>query len=509
MPFEMDIITPRQILTEISSKDAYERFYRGTIDERLFMELMTGQPKLTPFHKICIKYMANEGQEEMPHMLAMQVGETWPKLTPEKKQALIDMANEGEIECDYGSIITALTSVERQRFHTQKQAEKDGYVQLYEDDGVKLTCTLTYAANCHYFGHTKWCTASDIYGEYSGWQQFKDYADPNGEGSDEEPEATHCFLQLFIKKTGDLYQFTMDSYGEIEEACDKEDHEVTFDTLWTQWDKHSSITWENFFDNDINLYDLVKKTGAFLKHENVFMTKFINKKIKEIGVYINEAINSPKFEEDFKMAILRHIEGLDIPDLHVGEVAAYDMSMFNFARTQLGQRYSGVTAKILPKDRKYTNFIRHYGGEGRVLAFFDTVDKEVILCKSNCKKTETPVIYGIIGLYHLANGFVTAAINLNTKEIIPTDESTLYYFMGGHLGLGQCPWKIYNCYTGRLEVSRAFHLQPAEDDNYLCGIGYTESLAKDAPYKQLQFLSRNSYNAPEEMKRINEIINGK
>lgn len=506
----MDFVTPRQILNEISTQDAYNRFYKGVIPEKMFMELMNGQSKLTPFHKICLTYMANEDEEsEFPHMLALEVGKDWAELTPEKRQVLVDMAKGGEIEPEYPSIVKAMKEVKWQKYQNASQIEKDGFVEIYEDKGIKLTCTLTYAASCHHFGHTRWCTASDVFGDVNGWDMFRDYTCEYSSDENDDIEANACLLQLFVKKTGQLYQFTMNEEGSCGTICDQEDNMITPQKLVEIWNENAVINWSEFFEygNLIDISDLIYRTEECLKNETKYMSKVIKKKKDELANLVNERMSSFVGFDEYLTKSIELSKTAPGESINGGGLT-FTSYYFKNARMQAIPKYGCACTVIGLDDPRYGNFFFHSGKKPTIYTFIEH-DTSKILFSKRVSDVVDGDIMGVFGVLYRGTAFVDTAINLNTGEQLQTDEYTRYFYSGGYIAFGQVSWVIYNMYTGKVVVERAFHISNCCDDNtnFRDTMSYTKTMDRNGERVVLPFVSKYEAESAERMKEINEIIN--
>jgi hypothetical protein len=68
-----------------------------------------------------------------------------------------------------------LNELSSQGVDTSKSFQKNGLITLVDNENYCLTCTTTYEANHHFYGKSKWCTASDRFGRNDGWKYFVTY----------------------------------------------------------------------------------------------------------------------------------------------------------------------------------------------------------------------------------------------------------------------------------------------------------------------------------------------
>lgn len=464
----MNFVTPKQILNEISSRDAYERFYKDTIDEKIFMELMNGQDKLTPFHKLCLDYIKSETREEYPQMLANFVGEEWPTLDPDKRRELVDMASNGEITPDFQSIRNAFKEVINTKYINSAAAEKDGYAVLYDDGKAKLTVTYTYAANAHYYGGTEWCTASDLYDDNSGWDMFKSYISKT-EYDGTQDEIYGSYLQIILHGNNHegrpvyiMYQIVLDADGIICDAFDQDDNGVSGLVIRRQWNSVSDTQWDQLFSKGIiKPKELLEKTQQCFKHESAFMEKFIQKKVKQLNSEISEKYNKGGYKvalEDSIKRCARGISGFPEKDVYT--------TGWSFKRTQPDDRYYYAISLLYPTNPKYKEFFGNYADDSfiKIITFVDRKDNDKFIIQQACKGDVRGLIYGVFGIILNDQGFVYAAYNLKTGEKITSpDESDIpmkiwQSYENGYIAFGQVAYKVYNVYTGRLVADKAFNL---------------------------------------------------
>ena len=167
------------ILTEaISSSDAYERFYKDLATPKQWSEFMKGAPSMTPLHKLAIDIMNGKWNNGF----ARKVGLTWNKLDQEGRKYVLDLIS-GEMargarwikSKTMSELVDILDDAAAAPFHTEAKFCDNGFLKLYEDDRIYITCTLSYSASKKHYGDTHWCTASDIAGRYNGYEMFCSY----------------------------------------------------------------------------------------------------------------------------------------------------------------------------------------------------------------------------------------------------------------------------------------------------------------------------------------------
>lgn len=209
---------------------------------------------------------------------------------------------------------------------TNKSMQKMGYVILYDDEKEKLTYTTTYEANHHYYGHTKWCTASDRMGRYDGWLYFLyytlnsiDYTNVNDlkdaylEGKLESEEASSTLFQYINKQNNKTYQLQVLKAGQVKQICDEEDQVKLLGELGM-----SNIVKDIMFQNVINSTKLttqsIKKEIPYQlsKEDSIRQKKEIRrqKKYTEFKSYYDNKIKFIKESSNkiFNSNLLKNID---------------------------------------------------------------------------------------------------------------------------------------------------------------------------------------------------------
>ena len=166
----------RMTLNEAISADAaYEKFYAGKIDQNAYAELMQGAENMTPYHKLILDEFLNG---KINSTLLQIAGLLWKNASLETRQYLIFSAK-NDADDIKKNIARFLAATQRMKSHTENSYHSRGFEVLYEDKNVKVTCTKSYTSSCKEYGASHWCTASDINGEYNGFQMFIDHTNNN------------------------------------------------------------------------------------------------------------------------------------------------------------------------------------------------------------------------------------------------------------------------------------------------------------------------------------------
>lgn len=205
------------VLNEISAEDAYNKFY-NFMDKKLFDQVVMANngkfDKLVRFLMDAIK------EDKICCQDACVILREYNNADNEVRMAVKTKFDKGEYKSPT-DIIRDIDFFVKNGVMTNKSIQKMGYVILYDDEKEKLTYTTTYEANHHYYGHTKWCTASDRMGRYDGWLYFlyytlnsieytnvNDLKDAYLVGNLESEEASSTLFQYINKQTKHInYKF--------------------------------------------------------------------------------------------------------------------------------------------------------------------------------------------------------------------------------------------------------------------------------------------------------------
>ena len=175
----------RTILNEISSNDAYGRFYKDFCTPEEWSIFMRGTDILTPVHRIALEAMKKEGQWD--NGVASAVSNAWNNLPPEGRQYLTSLLEGmwkrtgGDITSLYIKIL-ADKSVQKS-YYTEDAYSKNGLVVLHETEVALVTCTTSYSAARSNYGDSHWCTSSGIDGRFDGFKMFMNYTIDNDDAA--------------------------------------------------------------------------------------------------------------------------------------------------------------------------------------------------------------------------------------------------------------------------------------------------------------------------------------
>lgn len=246
-------------LNEISSSDAYERFYKNIVTPEQWEALMKGAPTMTPLHKVVLDLIKNEGWDDELAELTIRA---WNTLDGDGRKYLIDLIS-GAVSRNETwpkvkiSVKNLLKHALETPYHTEVKFSDNGLVKLYEDDKILVTCTISYAASKKYYGDTHWCTASDITGRYDGFQMFWRYTEDDG-----------GVLIQFVPKDNREKAIQVQFYedGTDGDACDFFDRSVTLDEVIKLFESHEtakavlkSIPYGKLFDNTLQMVDYERR----------------------------------------------------------------------------------------------------------------------------------------------------------------------------------------------------------------------------------------------------------
>ena len=207
----MEMAKDRHLISEISVSDAYTKFYNGKVPEDVYSTLMAGTDVLTPLHRQALDIITKNLGPAMP--IATAVSDAWTNARREVRQSLIDAAKNKELNLAPVPFIQKIQSICKKRWHTENEMSSGGLKVLYEDEYLRITCTLTYASSTKNYSHTHWCTASDIYGQYNGFGMFLRYT----------VNADACLIQFANKSNGTDFvqaQYSADGRGETRDFYD-------------------------------------------------------------------------------------------------------------------------------------------------------------------------------------------------------------------------------------------------------------------------------------------------
>lgn len=243
------------VLNEINAEDAYNKFYSSiNIDDYNNLVSAYGGKfdSIIKFILNCIKsgdcsvdealgFISKYRDKNLPNQIRIEIN---------------NKTKSGEYE-NFIDIEEDLNSMLKNGVATLKTYQEEGYTVLYDDERYLLTCTTTYAANHHYYGNSKWCTASDRLGRYDGWMYFLRYTLNSNDAFDNYPDIENltpfCILAQFVDKfKKQTYQMQVGNTG-FGQICDFEDNSIDTSVFLQVFPKQLyDILWKNF-DSLLNL----------------------------------------------------------------------------------------------------------------------------------------------------------------------------------------------------------------------------------------------------------------
>lgn len=275
------------ILNEISSDDAYIKFY-SNIPKDLYDTVMSDTNKMTPFHKALLDVVVNfinHGTEERTILQYISsVKNKYQQLTSEQRKYCVARIKERDFTSkdNHFDLQNILRASGKQIEVTNKTKAKEGLIVLYEDNNILVTCTTTYAASKHYYGNTHWCTSSGIDGNMSGYKSFRSYV-KNDRGD-------YCLIQFVSKnQKDDIWQGMFDRYGAIVDFKnfyddgDTDDFDSAEDSpIYEIYKKHIKgkipqlikLTSENYYKEEETMRPvLITKVNKILEKQQPLPTK--------------------------------------------------------------------------------------------------------------------------------------------------------------------------------------------------------------------------------------------
>lgn len=263
------------VLCEISANDAYEKFY-SKIPKETFDQIVNAYGgKFDAFIKLLLSGIIDgslTGINSVLHCIKCYKGiENKARIYISNKIKNKEYSDASEL---YYDVISAYKG--KIQIISPKELYTNGLVTVAENDKWKITCTLNYQASHHFYGNSKWCTASDRFGRYDGFEFFSKYiTDLNGSWDDDkwdEPdnEAICCLIQ-FVDKSNMAHtmQAQINLNGDIETVCDFNDEELDEEILVSVFEQENNIEIYNELKKQIpNLINLTNEQRKIeLKYE--------------------------------------------------------------------------------------------------------------------------------------------------------------------------------------------------------------------------------------------------
>lgn len=277
-------------LDEISSADAYKRFYEGKIPEEAFKAIMVGTDKMTPYHKYALDLAIkseDEGNGQNILDACKKIGEAWYLSNQDARQLMLSFVDYPKLKSfDIYKFAEKATNISEKKNHTENGYSSAGYKVLVETDNALVTCTTSYAANKKYYGDSHWCTASDVFGHYNGFNMFGSYVGDS------------CLIQFVNKqdREGDTLQAQIDTDGDVCVVCDFNDDEKGFSALaeWIYKNLHGWDYWDLIHSFDLK--SLAAETSANYQEETDYWTYKIYAKKKLLKEKLKNDYGSGKYK---------------------------------------------------------------------------------------------------------------------------------------------------------------------------------------------------------------------
>ena len=129
--------TARRILSEISVRDAYQRFYKDNVPEAAYSALMKGTDLMTPFHKLMLDTYAkgDTTDEDLAN-----AGNLWSSTSNEARQYLVNAAKEDKEYYAENTwrVRSLINKVGSMKSHTENSFSQRGLEVLYKDENVNI-----------------------------------------------------------------------------------------------------------------------------------------------------------------------------------------------------------------------------------------------------------------------------------------------------------------------------------------------------------------------------------
>ena len=294
----------RSVLMEITSQDAYARFYQGKIPEKAYNKLMMGADQMTPLHKLAADHVVNlyaNKQGRQATKLIGVVSKFWANANNESRQYAIKVCKD---EADYlksepNMFLSAVTELAGMKSHSEGSYIDRGLEVLYEDDNVRITCTKSYSSSCRHYGKSHWCTASDQFGEYDGFNMFRRYT----------VNDKSVLVQFFIKSDPEetCQAQVRASNGNLGQICDFSDYSMSTSSLSKHLDKYGvnlALVKQDYINP--NLKRLFAETAEIVKDETVYYRRKKAERIKKLVAKLSRAVSSNEGAEFAQYILNQH-----------------------------------------------------------------------------------------------------------------------------------------------------------------------------------------------------------
>lgn len=285
----------KEPINEITTVDAWNKFYKEKLPEELYKAVMNGTNNMTAYHKTALDLAINGmdrdiDKEDIPKLCA-RIGELWRQSSPDARKSMLDSAKESWTDYSLYNYLFRMSTISGRRFHTEKQACDAGLVTLYDGPRLLMTCTTSYAASKKHYGYTRWCTASDVFGRFNGFKMFQEYV-----------EDDECVLIQLVDKSNPKehsYQVAVSEDGAIEIICDVYDEQTDEEFLnefIEEIDEH--YTFYDLTDElNVDFAALLGQSMANINDEQYYWYKKIDQRIAKVKQDISKDYYAGKYED--------------------------------------------------------------------------------------------------------------------------------------------------------------------------------------------------------------------
>ena len=163
----------KEILLEISADDAYEKFYSSIPREDFDKIIASNNGKFNALVKILLNGILDKTIFKKDAIETLNLYNSLENkfrifVSNKIKNKEYDSVNDliSDVYCASNGKINVIT---------QKELYSNGFIKISEDEEYIATCTTNYASSHHFYGDSKWCTASDRFGQYDGFEYYSKY----------------------------------------------------------------------------------------------------------------------------------------------------------------------------------------------------------------------------------------------------------------------------------------------------------------------------------------------
>ena len=238
-----------------------------------------------------------------------------------------------------------------------------GYI-FYNDDNVCVTCTKSYAASVKNFGRSHWCTASDQFGEYDGFEMFKNYTRDG------------ILVQFYCKQDEDhsfQVQYVQMGRKIVPGAiCDWEDDTMDVESVEKMLAAYN-VSYKNIMKTvRANFKRLRAETLELRKDEEIYWSRKRDERVKNILKGIKKATSSNECIE-FAKRVFKAKKYMRSADGVYGGSVMNDSDAVKTPLTYVYVFYEG-------KNQAEKDFLRWYfEDEGYEDAYYDVLNTAVFV----------------------------------------------------------------------------------------------------------------------------------